>query len=114
MGVAGSGGENALSCLMAKGQAQKGGFAISLMFSERRPFIILGPPEIYFGRIFRARIPSARNVPEIYFGRFKGNLYVIRANSGAFRAKSGEIGHISGDFGRITSILCVLGSMPPV
>ena len=54
-----------------------------------------------FGRIFRARIPSARNVPEIYFGRFKGNLYVIRANSGAFRANLGTFRAISGRFGRI-------------
>ena len=54
-----------------------------------------------FGRIFRARIPSARNVPEIYFGRFKGNLYVIRANSGAFRANSGTFRANSGDFGQI-------------
>ena len=40
-------------------------------------------------------------MPEIYFGRFKGNLYVIRANSGAFRANSGTFRANSGDFGQI-------------
>ena len=73
-------------------------YSLSLRLSYLdRPKYISGE----FGRIFRAQIPSARNVPEIYFGRFKGNLYVIRANSGAFRANLGTFRANSGDFGQI-------------